>query len=900
MSNVEIAGPGTPPDKPVRTTCPYCGVGCGVVVSRDADGACEVHGDRDHPANFGRLCSKGAALGETLDLEGRLLYPQVDGVQTDWGSALDEVAGRFRRIMDEHGPDAVAFYVSGQLLTEDYYVANKLMKGFIGSANIDTNSRLCMSSAVAAYKRAFGSDTVPNCYDDLEQADLVILTGSNLAWCHPVLYQRLLVAKKQRPELRYIVIDPRRTSSCDGADQHLALRSGSDGVLFSGLLSWLAEQGKVDEGFVRDHTHGLNEALGLARWYAPSVATVAGQCGLEVDEVRRFYESFASTERVVTLFSQGINQSSSGTDKGNAIINCHLLTGRIGRPGTGPFSITGQPNAMGGREVGGLSNQLAAHMEIDNPQHRDLVGRFWDTDSVATQPGLKAVELFHAVERGEVKALWVMATNPAVSLPDTDQVRRALARCECLVVSDCVAGTDSQADAEILLPALAWGEKDGTVTNSERRISRQRAFMPAPGEARADWWIIAEVAKRLGFTGFDYASPAEVFNEHARLSAFENHGERDFDLSGLAGLSPASYAQLEPVQWPIVAGGTPRERLFSDGRFFTHSGRANFVPITPRPPARHTDQAYPLILNTGRVRDHWHSMTRTGKSPRLSGHIGEPFVTLHPRDAAGNGLRDGQLATVISAHGEAILRVQISDTQPCGQVFAPMHWNDQFASAARVGSLVNPVVDPLSGQPEFKHTPVRVMPYRAKWYGFLLTRRELVPQQASYWSKARRYGLWHYELAGELSPDNWAACAREQLCGSGDAAEWRELYDSTQVNYRAARIVDGRLDAVIIIGPDYRLPPRDWLTVLFKKQRLEDAERGRLLRGTPPRGQEDAGAIVCSCFSVGINTLSRAIREHELATPEQIGEALNAGTNCGSCVPELRRLIADVQAEAGG
>jgi assimilatory nitrate reductase catalytic subunit len=874
-----------------RTTCPYCGVGCGLGVSPDGAGGWTVRGDRAHPANFGRLCSKGAALGETLGLDDRLLYPEVDGRRADWDSALEAVATRLRSVIERHGPDAVAFYVSGQLLTEDYYVANKLMKGFIGSANIDTNSRLCMSSAVAAHKRAFGSDSVPNCYEDLEQADLVVLVGSNLAWCHPVLYQRLLAARKRRPSLRYVVIDPRRTPTADGAAQHLAPRSGTDGVLFSGLLAWLHDRGRVDEAFVRDHTRGLEETLRLARWYAPSPAAVADQCGLDAGALERFYADFGATERVVTLFSQGINQSSSGTDKGNAIINCHLLTGRIGRPGAGPFSITGQPNAMGGREVGGLANQLAAHMDIDDPADRERVGRFWRSPRMASRAGLKAVDLFRAVERGEVKALWVMATNPAVSLPDTSQVRRSLSACDCLIVSDCAAGTDTQRHADIRLPALTWGEKDGTVTNSERRISRQRAFLPPPGEARADWWIVCEVAKRLGYPGFDYASAAAIFDEHARLSGFENDGGRDFDISGLAGLSRADYDGLAPVQWPIGPGEKGRARLFADGRFFTPTRRANFVPVTPRPPGRPTDTAYPLVLNTGRVRDHWHTLTRTGKSPRLSGHVSEPFVELHPVDARGAGLVDGQLATVISGLGEIVVRARVSAVQPRGQVFAPMHWNDAFASAARVGGLVHAEVDPVSGQPEFKHTPVRVVPYRAHWYGFLMSRGELTPRQATYWARARRYGLWHYELAGEIAPADWAAYAREELPDVGDAAEWRELYDSTQRNYRAARIVDGRLDALVIIGPDWRLPPRDWLGALFRKPRLEDAERARLLRGTPPSGEQDAGAVVCSCFGVGVNTLTRAIRAQGLDTPEAIGAVLDAGTNCGSCVPELRRLI---------
>ncbi len=879
---------------PVRTTCPYCGVGCGVLVGRDAQGQVVVRGDPEHPANFGRLCAKGSALGETLDLEGRLLHPQLDGERVDWDRALDAVGARLRRVIERDGPDAVAFYVSGQLLTEDYYVANKLMKGFIGSANIDTNSRLCMSSAVAAHKRAFGSDTVPVDYTDLEQADLVVLVGSNLAWCHPVLYQRLLQARRQRPSLRIVVVDPRRTATCEAADLHLPIRSATDGYLFNGLLTWLAEDACLDQRFIERHTEGLAAALQAARWHAPSVRAVAEHCGLAPVDVERFYRLFATTENTVTLFSQGINQSSSGTDKGNAIINCHLATGRLGRPGMGPFSITGQPNAMGGREVGGLANQLAAHMDLDNARHRALVQGFWRAPRLAARPGLKAVDLFEAIARGRVKALWVMATNPAVSLPHSGRVRDALQRLDCLVVSDCVAANDTMAYAHVRLPALTWGEKDGTVTNSERRISRQRAFLPPPGEARPDWWMVCEVAKRLGHAGFDYPGPAAIFDEHARLSALHNAGGRDFDLSALSGLPARRYAALEPVQWPCRAGEGRAGRLFADGRFYTEDGRARFVAIDPRPPRQAVGPAYPLVLNSGRVRDHWHTMTRTAKSARLSAHTREPRIAVHPADAAALRLTDGGLAEVASAGGEALLRVELSESLPCGQVFAPMHWSDQFAARARIGSLIGAATDPVSGQPEFKHTPVRLRPYAAAWYGFLLTRGEVQPRHAAYWSKSRRDGLWQYELAGDRLPADWAVEARTLLCDDG-GAEWRELSDSGQAHYRGARLVDGRLDAVLVIQPGIDLPPRDWLAGLFGEASLDAQERACLLRGTPPGGRPDPGPTVCACFGVGLNTLVSAIREQGLDTPEALGEVLKAGTNCGSCVPELRRLIGEAR-----
>ncbi len=806
------------------------------------------------------------------------------------------MGARFRAIVDEHGPQAVAFYVSGQLLTEDYYVANKLMKGFIGSANIDTNSRLCMSSAVAGHKRAFGSDTVPASYDDLDEADLLIFAGANAAWCHPVLYQRVVRAKKKRKDsdrpMRVVVIDPRRTASCDIADLHLALRPGTDALLFGGLLAWLHDQGYGDPGFVQDATDGFEEALRVARWYAPSPLAVAEHCGLPLEQVETFFRWFARTPRTVTAFSQGINQSSSGTDKANAIINCHLLTGRIGRPGSSPFSLTGQPNAMGGREVGGLANQLAAHMDFENPEHVALVERFWQAPNMARAAGLKAVDMFRAMDEGKIKAVWIMATNPAVSLPDSDRVRRALSRCDLVVVSDCVEN-DTTAFADVLLPAATWGEKDGTVTNSERRISRQRAFLQPPGEARQDWWILSRFAQQLGFSGFEYAGPREIFVEHARLSGFENAGERDFDISGLQDLSREDYDALQPVQWPVTADGQGTARMLGDGRFFTPQRRARFVAVTPRPPAHMPDPDYPLRLNTGRVRDQWHTMTRTERSPRLNGHVSEPYAELHHHDAAGLDVEDGSLVQISSRWGEVIVRARVSDSQQPGSVFIPMHWSDQFASAARADALVNPALDPVSGQPEFKHTPVRVVPYRPAWYGFALSRRQITPQHATYWVRVRREGLWHYELAGEEAPQDWAVCARKTLSeGAGEDGSWAEMHDPAHARFRTARFVGDRLDACIFIGPDFHLPERDWLVRLFAEEGLTAQQRQRVLAGTPGKHQEDAGRIICSCFSVGINTLIKAIHEGA-TTPEALGERLQAGTNCGSCVPELRALIAE-------
>jgi assimilatory nitrate reductase catalytic subunit len=875
---------------PIQTTCPYCGVGCGVTVSQ-AEKRINIEGDKTHPANFGRLCSKGAALAETLDLDGRLLYPEINGQQASWESALSTVAARFVQTMNQYGADAVAFYVSGQLLTEDYYVANKLMKGFIGSGNIDTNSRLCMSSAVAAYKRAFGEDAVPCSYEDVEQADCVVLVGSNTAWCHPVLYQRLKAAKQQRPELKVIVIDPRRTATCEIADLHLPLQAGTDTILFNGLLNYCRREDVLDLAFMEQHTENFMAAIRVAKESSPSIPQVAFSCGLPESSVADFFRTFAQTEKTVTLYSQGVNQSSSGTDKANSIINCHLATGRIGKIGMGAFSITGQPNAMGGREVGGLANMLAAHTDF-TPEHIEMVQRFWQSPTIAKQGGLKAVDLFNAIKDGKVKALWVMATNPAVSLPDANLVREAMASCEFVVVSDCVKNTDTTRYADVLLPAATWGEKDGTVTNSERRISRQRAFLPLPGEVKPDWWIISQVAQRMGFAeSFNYQSSVDIFREHAALSGFENNGERLFNISELATINNADYQTLAPMQWPIKNGqGTVR--LFSDYQFSTASKKAQFVPITPCPPIHLPDADFPFVLNTGRLRDQWHTMTRTGKTARLMEHAPEPFVTVHPQDAKNLGLTQGCLVRVTSRWGHAIVRLHCSDDQSRGTVFMPMHWNDQFASHAVIGCLVNPAVDPISGQPELKHTPVNLQTYTPAWQGFVLSRTALTVQQQDYWVMARGRQFLRYELAGETVPENWHEWTKNLFNTDG---EWLEFSDRATSRYRVALVKDQTLQAVLFIARSFDLPTRTWLSQLFSKENLDDTDRMSLLAGRAAQGVEDAGETVCACFGVGVNTLRKAITQQGLVTVEAIGAALKAGTNCGSCVPELRKLILNCQ-----
>jgi len=894
----------------VRTTCPYCGVGCGVVASADAGGV-RVAGDTAHPSNHGRLCVKGSALGDTVGLEGRLLHPMLrgaDGVarRVEWDEAMQRVADGFARVVAQHGPDAVAFYVSGQLLTEDYYVVNKLAKGYLGTANIDTNSRLCMSSAVAGHKRAFGEDVVPGCYEDLEQAELVVLVGSNTAWCHPVLFQRVTGARDGRDSPRVVVIDPRFTATCEGADLHLPIRPGTDVRLFNGLLSFLFRHGVIDPDFIDAHTADFDQALAAAEAEAGDPAAVARECGLQAADVVAFYRLFARHEKVVTLFSQGVNQSTSGTDKVNAILNCHLATARIGKPGMGPFSLTGQPNAMGGREVGGLANMLAAHMELGEPAHRDIVQAFWQSPRIADKPGLKAVELFDAVGEGRIKALWIMATNPAVSLPDADKVRAALAGCELVVCSDIVERTDTNAYAHVLLPALGWGEKDGTVTSSERRVSRQRPFLPAPGEARADWRVVCEVARRMGFErGFDFAHPQEIFVEHAQLTAFRNRepaadgvpsARRRLHLGALATLDRHGYDGLMPVQWPVTEQGVGTARLFADGQFSHPDGRARFVSTASRPPAHAVDREYPLALNTGRIRDQWHTMTRTARSPRLNNHIGEPFIDMHPHDALRCGVREGTLARVSSRWGSMVGRVRHGGGILAGQVFVPIHWSDQFASDARVGGVVNPAVDPVSGEPEFKHTPVRVEPFAVRWYGFALARQPLPASALSYWTLIGGDRFLRYELAHRERPGDCGAWARGWLGAVDEAADWVEYEDRDTGTYRAALLRDGRIEACLFLATQAHLPSRQWLSSLFAREQLDEADRLALLSGEPPGGAGDPGPVVCSCFGVGRNTILGVIRANDLDLPAQITAELRAGGNCGSCIPELRRLIAEARA----
>ena len=814
-----------------HTVCAYCGVGCGLIIEEGVTTV--LRPDPEHPANLGRLCAKGANLMETLSPRGRLLQPLLHGTHVSWSRAIEHIAERFGSIIERHGPDAVAFYVSGQMLTEDYYVANKLMKGFIGSANIDTNSRLCMASTVAGHARAFGADTVPGCYQDLEEAEMVVLTGSNMASCHPVLFQRILDARARGQGPYLVVIDPRRSETAQQADLHLALRPGSDGFLFCGLLNHMWKLGRVDFAFLERHVHGYVEALDAVTDF--DLRHTAELCGLDQASLADFMTRFALTERVVTAFSQGINQSSSGTDKVNAIINCHLATGRIGKPGAGPFSLTGQGNAMGGREVGGLANQLTAHMKLENSEHRRLVADFWEAPNIAERAGLKAIDLFEAVAEGRVKALWVACTNPLVSLPNADRVRQALAKCELLVVSECMAHTETAAFADVLLPAATWGEKSGTVTNSERVISRQRGFRRPLGEARPDWAAFAAVGRAMGFQeAFTYANPAAIFREYAALSGLGNDGSRDFDISALADLTDAQYDGLRPIQWPVNREYPQgRARFFDDGRFFHADGRARMLPIQPRFPSLTVDGKHDLLLLTGRVADQWHTMSRTGGLSALRRRDEEPFVAMHPVDAAERGIDQvvSGLVRVETRYGGFLSRVRITEDQPMGSMFAPFHWNDTFAWDAKVNSAVNPTVDPISGQPELKATPASIHPLEVGWHGFVISSGELTFEEPLYWVRIPGDGYIRHELAFAELPSRCDAWARELLGLEDDYGEWLFFGDEAAGSYRAANLMNGRLRACLFLAREYRLPPRRWLETLFLKENLEHRERRGLLAG---------------------------------------------------------------------
>jgi len=871
----------------IKTTCPYCGVGCGVEASVDNNNIIAVSGDASHPANLGKLCVKGSALHETNDDTGRLLYPRLAGQQSDWPTAIQTVADRLTQVRDQHGPGAIAFYLSGQLLTEDYYVANKLAKGFIGTGHVDTNSRLCMSSAVAGYKRAFGSDAVPCNYEDLEQSDLLILTGSNAAWTHPVLYRRMAEAKAANPNLKIVVIDPRRTATCDLADLHLAIAPGSDQFIFTGLLHYLASHGFTDSQYIDDHTQGFGEAIANAS--TATLDNVAGPAGVDSNQLKTFYQWFAETDKAITFYSQGINQSATGTNKCNAIINCHLATGKLGKVGAGPFSITGQPNAMGGREVGGLANMLAAHMDY-SPENIATVAEFWGADSISQEPGLKAVDLFDAVADGRIKAIWIMGTNPVVSMPNADKVKAALESCDTVIVSDCIAQTDTTATADILLPATGWGEKQGTVTNSERRISRQRALIEPLGEARHDWWIMAQVAQAMGYQeGFAYNSPRDIFVEHAALSEFKNTGNRLFNIGSLSTLSELEYDQLEPVQWPVTAASpSGTKRLFMDGQFPTPSGKAQFVSTEAELPGQRLSDKLPLALNSGRIRDQWHTMTRTGRASRLLDHIEQPFVAIHPDTARAYQLTEHDLAKVTTAQGNVELSVVTDAGLKPNQLFIPIHWNNQFAKSARVDSLVGPIIDGVSGQPEFKFTPATIARINVPCWAVLVSRTKLSCESFINWSLSPLENNQGYLYQVAVTEHfNWQDfIALKRLIDQGPAQAYEHYADESVSDQRFICYSDQQIEMAVFTHADKsQLPGRAWLQRLFVEQ--VDGNYWSLIASS---AEPDQGKLICSCFKVSEKTITDAI-EGGACSAQELGQQLQCGTNCGSCVPELNNLI---------
>ena len=875
----------------VRTACPYCGVGCGVLAKVAADGTPSVRGDPDHPANFGKLCSKGSALGETMGLDGRVLHPEIGGKRADWDAALDLVARKFSETIATHGPDAVGFYVSGQLLTEDYYVANKLMKGFIGSANIDTNSRLCMASSVAGHRRAFGEDIVPGVYKDFEQADLVVLTGSNTAWCHPILYQRLLAARKERGT-KIVVIDPRRTATADECDLHLAIDPGTDVLLFNGLLAYLIRMGTVDAEFIGARTTRFDEAAALAVADAPSVAEVAKGCGLDQAAVAGFFDLFASIRNAVTVYSQGVNQSAHGTDKVNAIINCHLATGRIGKSGMGPFSVTGQPNAMGGREVGGLANQLAAHMGFRERRRRRP--RIAFLESAQHRPARRPEGGRHvprrrrgahqgAVDHGHQPGGLDAGCQPRACRTEGLRLRRRLrcyahrhhAFCRCASARRWL-GREGRHGHQFGTPHVAAKAVHADAGRGARRLAHHLRCRHAA-------WATAAPSPFVHRPKSSASMP--------RCRASKMTGERLFDIGGLAGVDEAAYENFEPRQWPASKKQATSARLLGDGRFPTPDGRARFVPVRQEGPALAVDAAFPIVLNTGRLRDQWHTMTRTGSVPRLTANAPEPMVDLHPVDAAANKLKDGDLAHLSTRYGFARAKVRVTDAQRPGQAFLPMHWSGNFAANASAGTLSAPIVDPFSGQPELKHVPVRISREATAWSGVLITRRDLRPTGFVHWSRCKVDGGWVYELGGTETPDQGILLARGFL-DPFRRDQLLEYKDRRGLNYRAAVVdQDGTMAEALLVAPPGQLPEREWLlSLLASRQPLSTTDRMALLSGRSPRPTPSVGRIVCSCFNVGANQLASAVATG-CSTVEAIGAQLRAGTNCGSCRSEIRSII---------
>jgi len=909
-----------------RTTCPYCGVGCGVVVHSEGGQIVGVRGDPDHPANFGRLCSKGSTLHLTaapqVSAQVRALQPMARArrggtlAPIAWDTALDTVAGRLADTITQHGPDAVGLYLSGQLLTEDYYVFNKLAKALIGTHNVDSNSRLCMSSAVAGYQASLGSDAVPACYDDIALAHTVFITGSNMAWAHPVLSRRLEDARQARPDMKLIVVDPRRTETAADADLHLQLLPGTDVVLHHAMLHLMLWEGLVDHAYMAAHTTGFEALRDRVREFSPAHA--ARVCGLREADIVMAARWFAGQGRgadrtpTLSLWCQGLNQSSSGTDKNTTLINLHLATGQIGRPGAGPLSLTGQPNAMGGREVGALAHLLPGHRHVACPTDRADTARLWGVTALSATPGLAAVEMFQAAADGALKALWITCTNPAQSMPDQALVKRALERCEFVVVQDAYAHVETAAYADLLLPAASWGEKQGTVTNSERRIGRVRRAVSPPGQARPDWQIAADVARRLeqrlpnrrvasqaNVSMFAWPDVEAVWNEHR-----ETTRGRDLDITGLR------WAALDtPQQWPFPEGATAgRARLFEDGRFATADGRALFHAPAWRPTAEQRDAHYPVSLTTGRWRDQWHGMSRTGTLGRLLAHSGAPCLELHPQDLARRKWVDGDLVRVRSRRGEIVLPVATSTAVMPAQAFVAMH-------GPSVNRLTSSARCTVSRQPELKHTAVRLapadLPWRLSATAWLPAERVLSLQQTLRSLLAActyvHVGLLGREPEGPLGLSVQAAHADEpfapeavaELLGLGvDAGPLLRYDDPRRGLQRRVRLgADGAVHAFLLVGD---VAAAGWMHDWLRTARPAVGQARVLLSGQsePPQGGPVASPQVCSCHDVRESAIVACIRQPSGATDDDpaarlahVQAALGCGTSCGSCLPAVKSLV---------
>ena len=929
----------------VKTTCPYCGVGCGVIATTDGKQITDVRGDPDHPANFGRLCTKGSTLHLTTTPYGRALHPEMrtarseDRKRVSWDVALDALADKFATTIAEHGPDSVGFYISGQLMTEDYYVFNKLAKGLIGTNNVDTNSRLCMSSAVAGYKATLGADAPPACYDDLNHAELIVIAGSNAAWAHPVLYRRLEDAKAKNPALKVVCIDPRRTETARAADMHLPILPGTDVAVFNAVLHWLMWEDATDAAYINAHTEGFAELKAAVRECTPTWA--ARICGVNDSQIVELASWWKQSRATLSLYCQGLNQSACGTDKNAALINLHLATAQIGKPGAGPFSLTGQPNAMGGREVGGLANLLPGHRDVVNPEHRAEIAKFWGVESLPALLGKSAIEMFDAVKRGEIKLLWIACTNPAQSLPDLRGVAEAFENAECVIVQESFRTTETALLADVLLPASTWGEKHGTVTNSERRITHVNSVVPPPGSARHDWDIVVDFARRLEvrlqFPSppgggsrklFPYVSTEEIFNEHR-----ETTRGRDLDITGM------SYALLDahgPQQWPLpdtvhpelVEGSLPRNanlgkaRLYEDGIYPTATGKAKFKVTAYKGVAEPVDARYPLALTTGRLRDQWHGMSRTGRVPQLYGHEPEPMLTMNTTDAARRLLIAGEVVKVVSRRGELVVRLAVSDDVRSGQCYVPMHWGKlTLASSGSHGinALTVPAFDPISKQPELKHTAVRVecaeLPWSLVAFAYVEGGRDPVAvcdelreiartmsdADTAFFASTTLIGDERpgvvLRLAAQRAPERTALEQIDRVLGLTGTATL--AYDDARRNLsRRVKVDDGRLVGVRLAGD---LAAESWMRDFFLSGASVIELRQRLLAGSAaaPQGFKPRGKVVCNCFNVSENEIidfcGAAIGDNA-AKLIALQSTKKCGTNCGSCLPELRTLVAASQA----